>query len=293
MQEACDRFLLYQKANGNSPRTLIYYRDVIGGFLRFLMAHGHGTALSDLTVATARQWQTAMRDRGLSQKTIQSWSVGLKVWAKWLHEEGLLDRNPLARLKRPRADDVAKDSLSPDEVKTLLAACDRDTTMGARDYALLLLLYSTALRSTEARQITRGDLNRRTGSLQVRRGKGGKVRTVPLTPAVAQAIDHYLTFHGAGEALFLTRYGTPLTQEGFRQIFRRLEVATGIRCNPHKWRHSSAIQYLRNGGRVEVLQRLLGHSTLHMTLQYARQVGADVLNGHKTADPVTALQLTD
>jgi integrase/recombinase XerD len=64
----------------------------------------------------------------------------------------------------------------------------------------------------------------------------------------------------------------------------------GIRANPHLWRHTAARHYLRNGGRVEALRVMLGHSTLDMTLHYARLEGADLTAAHETADPASKLR---
>jgi integrase/recombinase XerD len=74
-------------------------------------------------------------------------------------------------------------------------------------------------------------------------------------------------------------------------MLTRLEAKTGVHCNPHKWRHSSAIQYLRNGGKVESLRAMLGHTTLTMTLHYARIAGVDLAAAHETADPARSLKV--
>ncbi len=79
--------------------------------------------------------------------------------------------------------------------------------------------------------------------------------------------------------------------DALEMMMKRRSARTGIHCNPHKFRHSCAVQYLRNGGRVEVLRAMLGHSKLDMTLHYARIAGIDLTEAHDTADPARALRL--
>lgn len=294
--DALARYLRHHRALGSSQKTIDWHRDSIGGLEKWLAEKYFSTDMSELTVLNVRDWIVDMRDRGLAQKTVQTRIASIKAFSAWLADAdggATLDHDPLARLPRPRVDDVAPTILTPQDVTAILAACDRRTVTGRRDYALLLLLYSTAIRSAEARNLTNADVDWRAGGITVRRGKGGKSRVVPLTAPVDRALQHYLTHplrrRFTAETVFLTDDGTPLTTGGFRQIFKRLEQRTGIRCNPHRWRHSAAVQYLRNGGKLETLRLLLGHSTLMMTLHYARLAGVDVINGHDTADPLRAV----
>lgn len=73
-------------------------------------------------------------------------------------------------------------------------------------------------------------------------------------------------------------------------MLRRRGRRAGVHANPHKWRHSAAIQYLRGGGRIETLKALLGHTTLDMTLHYARIAGVDLTSAHAVADPARSLK---
>lgn len=118
---------------------------------------------------------------------------------------------------------------------------------------------------------------------------------VPLGDKVDRAIEKYQRHPGYQAHidgwLWLTDDGLPLPYTGLRQITHRLERRSGIHCNPHKWRHSAAIQYLRSGGRVEMLKAMLGHTTLDMTLHYARIAGVDLTAAHETADPARSLKV--
>jgi site-specific recombinase XerD len=294
MEDALARYLRWHKSVGHSVRTIEWHRCCISWFIDYLRAQGRPLGLADLHVDDVRAWLTDQQARGLSAYSLSSRVRSLKAWTRWLVDEDWLSADPLRRLQPPRVDDAPKDVLTPADVDKLLAVCDPRALTGTRDRAIMLLLYSTGMRAGELIRLRAEDLNTTQGTLMIRRAKSRKFRVVPLGPKVEKAIARYL-HHPARLAvddapLFLTRAGEPLTINGLRMILRRRGAQAGVKANPHKWRHSAAIQYLRAGGRVETLQQLLGHSTIAMTLHYARLTVDDVAAGHESADPTRALK---
>ncbi len=283
MEWAFLRYLRHHRAIGSTAKTLQYHQDTLKrSRMPFLRGRGHSLRLGDLHLDDVLDWIDDQRSRGLSQKTVQTRVISVKAFTRWLVAEEWLDLDPLAKLKVPKVDDKPKD--------TLLKACNPKTLTGCRDRAILLLLYSTGLRADEAVRLRVEDIDWAHGLITVRRGKGGKYRVVPLGGKTERALDKYLNHpkRPDHEAVFLTHDGNTLSYQTFRTVFYRLEKRAGIRCNPHKWRHSAAIQYLRQGGRVEHLQKVLGHTTPTMTLHYARLAGVDLTTAHETADPTKA-----
>ena len=297
MDRELQRFLRYHRTQGSTALTLSWHTNAIGYFRRFLVEQGLTDTVEDgLTLAYARDWLDSLRERGLAQRSLASYAQSLKAFSRWLAEEDWIAKDPLTKLKPPKYDDKAKPSLTPDEVETLLRACtthNRTAIVGLRDRAIMLTLYSTGLRSAELIGLQRDDLDWDRGLMLIRRGKGGKYRQVPLMGKAEKALDRYLSHkdHPDTGAVFLTDEGEPLTQNGLVCMLRRYEAWTGIRCQPHKWRHSAAIQYLRNGGKIETLRAMLGHTTLTMTLHYARIAGVDLAAAHEVADPARNLKV--
>jgi site-specific recombinase XerD len=289
-------YLRYHRTQGSSNMTLDWHRNTIRYFVRYLVAEGLPATVADgLTPGNVRAWLDAQREGGLAQRTLATRVQSLKAFSKWLCEEDYLPKDPLAKLKPPKFDDVAKETLTPDEVDRLLQACvhhNRQHVTGLRDRAIILLLYSTGLRSAELVNLQESDLDWDRGLLLVRRGKGGKFRQVPLAGKAARALDRYLRHKERphGQHVFLTTMGEPLTQNGLVQMLKRYEGWRGIHCNPHKFRHTAAITYLRNGGRVETLRAMLGHSKIDQTLHYARIAGVDLAAAHELADPARSLK---
>ena len=295
ISEALADFLRYKRVDGLATKTLAHYRNNTNSFVVFQTAQGNTLDLDKITAAHARSWIEAMRARGLSPTTIQSYVRSLKIFMRWCVAEEYLDRDPLQRVKLPKAPKLAKETLTLAQVETLLDACDRRGVVGLRDYALLVLLFSTGIRASEVRGIGVNDVDRGQQLITIRAGKGAKFRLVPYGVPVQRAVSAYLKHAERrqydADRLFLTDEGKPFTQDGLRQIFRRLEDKTGINCNAHKWRHSAAIQYLRGGGKLENLKAILGHSTYDMTLHYARLAGVDLVAEHRVADPARSLRV--
>lgn len=159
-------------------------------------------------------------------------------------------------MKQPRSEDKAKDTLTPDEVSALLATCDRKTATGARDFAIMLLLYSTGLRASELLALTEDDVAADKGLIVVRKGKGGKFRVVPPGRPAEKALLRYLDHprrqrFANASVVFLTDEGEALGLNALQLALQRLGRAAGLHANPHKFRHSAAIQYLRAGVRLE------------------------------------------
>ena len=183
---------------------------------------------------------------------------------------------------------------SPAQFGALLGVIDTSQGEGFRDLAIILTFYDTGLRLSELTGLKVDDVDLEDGSLKVM-GKGGKERVVPFGKGVSRFLWHYITrfrpepLGGRDSRLFLTADGRPmrraLIQTRIAKYGRRAGLS-GVRCSPHTLRHSAAVNFLRNGGNVFSLQRLLGHSTLEMTRHYCELADVDVKKAHLVASPV-------
>lgn len=154
MEKSLLRYLRHHRAEGSSQHTTKFHQEGVGGCLKWLTAQGYSTDIEDLDADRAREWIGAMRDQGLAQATINRRVRSLRAFTHWLTQEEWLKRDPLTRLRPPKVDDKAQQTLTTDEVERVLACCNRKTVTGCRDFALLLLMYSTGLRATEALSIS-------------------------------------------------------------------------------------------------------------------------------------------
>lgn len=168
------------------------------------------------------------------------------------------------------------------EMDALLAAPDRKTAQGQRDYGLLLFLYNTGARAGEAAQVKIADLDlahapkRDRSSVQVR-GKGNKLRRCPLWPHTASELLSLIRGRAPTEHVFLNRRGEPITRFGIhtlveRYVRRLLTVMPTLeakRVSPHSIRHTTATHLLRAGVDINTIRAWLGHVSLATTNIYA------------------------
>jgi len=131
-------------------------------------------------------------------------------------------------------------------------------------------------------------------------GKGNKERIVPIGISVQRATAKYLTkyrtnpLYPLSDSLFLNRDGMPLTPNRIQSIietYANRAGITGVRASPHTFRHTFAITYLRNGGDVFTLQRILGHETLDMVRNYVTLAQSDLQEAHLRCSPVDNLKI--
>lgn len=156
------------------------------------------------------------------------------------------------------------------------------------DLAIIMILLDTGIRVGEMHRLTIGDVNLDNGEIYIRPHRSGiksRSRTVYLGARSRQAICKYIAKLQAQRDLSQTIFD--LRGSSIRFTLRRIAKNAGIpNVHPHRFRHTFAITYLRNGGDVFTLQRLLGHSTLDMTRKYLDIVRDDLQNAHRYASPV-------
>jgi integrase/recombinase XerC len=157
----------------------------------------------------------------------------------------------------------------------------------ARDRALLLLIFGSGMRISEALGLSRGQILCAGDSVVVR-GKGKKERVVPILPAVRIAIQKYLSLCPfAGEHLFYGVKGGVMGARAAQQMIERLRVMLRLPpyITPHALRHSFATALLSDGVDLRVVQELLGHASLSTTQIYTKVSNADVVAAYNSAHP--------
>jgi len=278
-----------------SPNTLRAYGDDLSRFLGFLHIH-LGSAINERTLgrvapADIRAFITDRRADGLGARGVQRALAAIRSFYRWLARESILD-NPAPRAVRtPRIKRGLPRPLSEtDTARALEEAGEHNVEwLAARDVALLTLLYGAGLRISEGLSLKRGDVPLgRTLSIL---GKGRKERSVPILPAVADAIADYsakIPFTGAKDTpLFLSRRGKPMSPREAQALMQKLRGRLGLseKATPHALRHSFATHLLANGGDLRSVQELLGHASLSTTQTYTQVETSKLMEIYKNAHP--------
>lgn len=199
--------------------------------------------------------------------------MACKVLFRFLKREGVITQNPSLYLDAPKLWQLIPEVLSGEEVERLLAQPQTSSATGARDKAILELLYASGLRVSELCTVGIYDVDDE--SIKVK-GKGGKERIVPVGKPALQAIDFYLanfrdqTDSCRQQALFVTRSGKPIDRIAVWKMIKKYAKSANISKNisPHTLRHSFATHLLDHGADLRVIQEMLGHANIATTDRY-------------------------
>ncbi len=267
-----------------TPNTQHSYRDTFRLLLPFVSRKCRcpvdRLTLGHITTKVVRQFLEHLKQvRQCSPATLNQRLAALRGWSRFV---GLNSPEQLEWSHQLRSIHFRKHALAPmnylerDEIKALLAAPDRSRIQGFRDHALLLFLYNTGARASEAAQLATGDLDLDRPAVTLH-GKGRKDRRCPLWAATATALRTLVMGRAATEAVFVSQRGGPLTRYGIHTLVERYARQTAIttptlqtkRVSPHTLRHTTAMDLLRSGVDINTIRVWLGNVSLKTTNLYA------------------------
>lgn len=315
LDDVAKHYLLDVK-NNLSPHTLVSYRHKLGALLSLLDRLCGVTELEHVTVFHLRQCVdhllTAPTDptlgtgpgngrkpRGevLSITTVRLYVLVGKAFFNWCYQEELIRDNPVTRLKLPKPTKRVKSTFTPEHIEAILAACDRSTDLGFRNYVILLLLLDTGLRLGEVSGLLLENVH--DDYIKVL-GKGRKEREIGVFPEVSKLLWKYIHKYRHPKEpdepnLFLTRGGTALTEAAIKSVVDRLQEKIGLEgidFSTHTFRHTFAKWYMKRGGDVLKLSREMGHSSVMVTKIYLEDFGSeDARQDHNTFSPIGMIDL--
>lgn len=297
LSDALERWLDELAAvGGRSAKTVEAYRADVAAFLSFLQNYEGGAlgaaSLAGLDTRTMRAWMAHERGRGLGARSLARALSSVKNFVGWLSRRDgfdasavLMTRSPrfTRKLPRPLAEDAARAMLDTVELQTLQG------WTGARDQAVVTLLYGCGLRISEALGLTGRELP--LGEVLRIRGKGGKERIVPVLPAARAAVEAYVRLCPfeiePGTQLFRGLRGGPLNARHVQKVMEQARGQLGLpaTATPHAMRHSFATHLLNAGGDLRAIQELLGHASLSTTQVYTAVDTARLMEVYEAAHP--------
>ena len=239
-----------------------------------------------------RRQLAARRAEGLGNASAARELSALKGFVAFAREQAGENEAAAPRLRGPRIKKGLPRPVTPDEATNLaegVRALAADDWIGARDRAVLLLLYGSGLRIAEALSLTAAALP--LGETLVVTGKGAKLRVVPVLPVVRAAVADYAARCPwplePAKPLFRGAKGGPLGQGMVQKAMARARVALGLppSATPHALRHSFATHLLGAGADLRSLQELLGHASLGSTQIYTKVDAAVLLDTYRNAHP--------
>jgi site-specific recombinase XerD len=294
-------------ARGQTERTIAGKREVCGKLFWFFENKGHPACdvaalrkffvyLRNGHLEESGRWGNKHQRNPLSRRRVEYLYISLQTMFGWFIEQEMIEASPLSAIHKPERPVYNHTVFSESDLLNLFEAAAH-SNFPERNLALLIFLFDTGLRVTELCNLNLGDLDLNGLRLEIE-GKGRKKRTVHFSRETVRVLKNYLRKYPRGpqEALFISvsgRYGGQrLTRSGIGQIFKDLGQAAGlqgVRCSPHTMRHAFATQLCRDRCPAPVIQALLGHSTLKMTMVYTHLAQLDAANHHRQHSPVSQL----
>jgi site-specific recombinase XerD len=287
-------FLTDREYRGCNAATVAYYAKLT----RWLCAYLAGQGVIDVEAVTTRHLEgyvsdlrsrpLEQRDGRLSPVTVRKWTLSLKTFWAWIAGRGYVPDNPAHSLRLPKSPQRLPKCLSLDQARTLM-----QSPMSARDRAAISLMLDAGIRIGECVALDLADVDHSQQTILVRVGKGGKQRMIVFAESTRQALRACLSERrDDNPALFVSNHGSRLTGSGLYKAIKAVADSAGLgdAVSPHKLRHTCATLWLNNGGGLQDISRLLGHSDLATTMIYVSVATETLQDHHRQFSPLEGLQ---
>jgi integrase/recombinase XerC len=294
---AADWLLHLEHERGATQNTLEAYARDLGQFLAWLKGDlGHAPCLADLARLDARRFRAFMAARrrtGMASRSLARTMSALRVFFRWLEAQEIAKNRSLLQVAMPKVPHGIPKPLTVEKAAAVVdggAGAEPDWVM-ARDSAVLLLLYGSGLRISEALELQRRDAPLEDRDVLRITGKGNKERLVPVLPVTQAAIARYIKLCpytlATGGPLFLGAKGGRLSPRIVQLLMERMREGLGLphTATPHALRHSFATHLLARGGDLRAIQELLGHASLSTTQIYTGVDSERLIEVYRSAHP--------
>ncbi len=279
-RDALEGWLAASRAlKGTAENTLTAYRTDVIEFVTFMTEYkgeAQGLApLARITVPDMRAWMAQTRSRGASARSLARKLSAVKSFYRWLAEREGFEPTAVLSTRAPKFEKKLPRPLNEDAARAMIETVGEQSQkswVGARDMAVVTLLYGCGLRISEALGLTGRDLPL-TDAMRIV-GKGGKERVVPVLPVARQAVATYLDLcpfeMTADQPVFRGVRGGALNPRLVQKVTEQARMQLGLpaTATPHAMRHSFATHLLSAGGDLRAIQELLGHASLSTTQAY-------------------------
>ncbi|MDD5115503.1 MAG: site-specific tyrosine recombinase XerD [Candidatus Omnitrophica bacterium] len=276
MKELIDSFLDYLTVErGLAKNTVVAYRQDLNIYLDFMERRGI-SALSRISKNDIVEFMLFEKGQGVSPRSISRRLAAIRMFHRFLSRERILKDDPTNLIDSPKLWKKVPDTLSLNEVESLISQPDVRLKQGARDKAILETLYATGMRVSECTDLKANNVNLDIGFLRCV-GKGNKERVIPLGKKAIHSINRYLQSSRpyflkgrSSEFLFVNRSGDKLSRQSVWKLITQYAKEAGIKkpIKVHTLRHSFATHLLERGADLRSVQEMLGHSNISTTQIY-------------------------
>ena len=298
VKEAIADYIAARRAEGLAPATIESLEERLGKLAKFLVRKRRDQ-VSEVRREDVDEFAGGMIQQGLKFKTRRAYLHTAQGFFAWLHRRGKVLTDPSQGILVPPADEqpLPDPPLTETEVTTLLDTMPRRSVVDIRNRLQLELLYSCGLRLSESLRLMLVDIDTDTRSVRVK-GKGGKLRVLPLMKGALNALKDYLALRRSmvrgpdNGVLLIGRFtGKPLHPANVQPLIRKAVRRAGLkrRVHAHLFRHSIAVHLLQRGADIRHVQEFLGHASIDTTKIYLRMVPGRLKEDYDRAMPAIAV----
>ena len=293
-QSSLQPFLDYLKFEKRySIHTLTSYQADIIDFSDYLEAHFGGIALKEINHNFVRSWLAALKERGLTAKSINRKISSLKSFFKYHLRTGTINATPMAKVISPKIGKRLPVFIKEEDTLKLVAALDQSTddwkSLNAK--MLITLFYATGMRLSELTGLREKQIDFSNSQIKVL-GKGNKERILPVSREVVAMMREYQRlkkkeFEVADDRLLVTEKGKKMYPKYAYLLVNKVlgQASTLDKKSPHVLRHTFATHLMNNGADLNAVKELLGHSSLASTQVYTHNTIEKLKDVHKKAHP--------
>nr|DAN48710.1 MAG TPA: SITE SPECIFIC RECOMBINASE XERD [Bacteriophage sp.] len=290
VNDAISFFLTAKRAENVGKKTLQLYEYHLDRFAKFAESAGislienvNSFVISAYLASVADNWKPS---------TCHIAFRNIRTLTYWYEDFSDGDyKSPCRKMRAPKIPKNKKPTVNLETFRALLNGCiDRNA---ARDKALLLFAFDSAMRKNEIRELNIENVDLITGRVEILHGKGDKFGITYVSAPTLRALRKYLktrSVAGGDEPLFATSTGTRFTIRGLSSVLIRIQQRAGINVHGfHSFRRGFGTEFIRNGGDLSTLQKIYRHSDISTTVSYLGLTDDDITRAHNAASPVARL----
>lgn len=281
LNELYEKFI-NEKKSYCEEKTITYYEENLTKFIEYV-------ADEELTRDIYINYIYELRKKNIKNTSIRTYCRAIKAFSNWLLENEYIEKDITFRVKLPREDKDIVIPLSEDEVikidNVILIPVFSDSILYLRNALIVHLMLDAGLRKSEVINLNVNDIDLDKNVIYINNSKYNKSRVIPLSSVIKNLYNAYLIDREYSEIGLMNN--TPLliksddkriTSDTIKSLFRRLKKQSGIeRIHPHLLRHTFATSYLMQGGNLEQLRIILGHSDYNVTRHYLHLAASNKL----------------
>lgn len=275
-----------------SPHTLKAYLTDLKAFTDYMVSNFEVDGIEAVSHLFIRSWLSEMMSEGITPRSVNRKISSLKTYYNYLLKHGLVKINPMSKVSSPKTSSklpvYVEESKMNEIVESFIDRKNDEKNNKSLRIAddILLTLYHTGMRLSELINLERKNVSLETKTLKVL-GKRRKERIIPINEELKEVLEHNLETNSNPQYVFCTEKGNQLYPKFvYRKVNQLLSEHTSLKKkSPHVLRHTFATHLLNNGGDLNAIKELLGHSNLSATQIYTHNSVERLKNIHRMAHP--------